>query len=323
MRAPLLFDSPLARFPRSDVDQTALRQTEARWLGMVPHRWRLVRLKRIAGFCGGGTPSKENIGYWEGNIPWVSPKDMKSEIICDAEDHISQEALAGSSTRLVQPGAVLVVVRSGILKNSIPVAINSVEVALNQDMKAITTRQGLLPEYLAALIRGHQSELLVEWRKQGATVDSLEFDLLANTLIPVPTLSEQQRIVSFLDRETAKIDALIAKKQRLIELLQEKCSALISHAVTKGLDPGVPMKKSGIDSLDQIPQDWELLSVKRFATAVEQGWSPVAEDRQAEDEEWAVRSLAKIDCPIRGQECYNGLDAEPYSTGHQSEIHQP
>ena len=89
---------------------------------------------------------------------------------------------------------VLVVVRSGILENSIPVAINSVEVALNQDMKAITTRQGLLPGYLAALIRGHQSELLVEWRKLGATVDSLEFDLLANTLIPVPPIPNNKEL---------------------------------------------------------------------------------------------------------------------------------
>ena len=117
---------------------------------------------------------------------------------------------------------------------------------------------------------------------------------IADFVIGLPDPVEQRGIARFLDRETAKIDALIAKMQQLIELLHEKRTALISHAVSKGLDPGVPMKESGIDSLDQIPEDWELLSVRRFATAVEQGWSPVAEDRQAEDEEWAVIKLSAI-----------------------------
>ena len=127
--------------------------------------------------------------------------------------------------------------------------------------------------------------------KSGVAIQHYGPAHLSAVRLVFPGLDVQQSIADFLDRKIAKIDALIAKKQRLIELLQEKRTALISHAVTKGLDPGVPMKESGIDSLDQIPHDWELLSVRRFATAVEQGWSPVAEDRQAEDEEWAVIKL--------------------------------
>src|SRR5258706_2320349 len=219
------------------------------WAGEIPEHWTVKRLKFVAKFFGGGTPSKENLDFWSGDIPWVSPKDMKAEIIYDAEDHITEYALQHSATRLIQPGAVLIVVRSGILRRSIPVAVNAQPVALNQDMKAIVTGSFVEAKYLAAAIKGCEHALLVEWRKEGATVESIEFELLANAPCPIPPITEQHAIADFLDRETAKINTLIAKKERLIKLLQEKRSALISHAVTRGLDPTVPMKDSGVEWL--------------------------------------------------------------------------
>ncbi len=235
------------------------------WAGEIPEHWTVKRLKFVAKFFGGGTPSKENLDFWSGDIPWVSPKDMKAEIIYDAEDHITEYALQHSATRLIQPGAVLIVVRSGILRRSIPVAVNAQPVALNQDMKAIVTGSFVEAKYLAAAIKGCEHALLVEWRKEGATVESIEFELLANAPCPIPPITEQHAIADFLDRETAKINTLIAKKERLIKLLQEKRSALISHAVTRGLDPTVPMKDSGVEWLGKIPAHWQILPLKRIA----------------------------------------------------------
>jgi len=91
---------------------------------------------------------------------------------------------------------------------------------------------------------------------------------------PIPPLPEQRAIAAFLDRETARIDGLIAKKQRQIELLQEKRAALISHAVTKGLDPDAPMKDSGIEWLGQIPEHWEVRKVKHLTTKIGSGKTP-------------------------------------------------
>ena len=88
---------------------------------------------------------------------------------------------------------------------------------------------------------------------------------LDNGLFLVPPVEEQRAIAAFLDRETGRIDALMEKKQRQIELLQEKRAALISHAVTKGLDPTVPMKDSGVEWLGQIPMHWEVKKVKFLA----------------------------------------------------------
>jgi len=206
------------------------------WLGEIPAHWEVKRLKFVASFYGGGTPYKENLEYWSGDIPWVSPKDMKTEVINDTEDHITKVAIENSSTRLIEPDAVLLVVRSGILRHSIPVAINIRPVALNQDMKAIVPNSFLMPEYLASVIRGFQEALLVEWRKEGATVESIEFELLVNTICPVPPRSEQQTITTYLKKETAQIDALVSRIREGIEKLREYSTALISAAVTGKID---------------------------------------------------------------------------------------
>ncbi|MEX5452637.1 hypothetical protein WCE15_27015, partial [Stutzerimonas stutzeri] len=119
-------------------------------------------------------------------------------------------------------------------------------------------------------VQGLNDDLLKVWLKQGATVESIEQDYLSDTLIPVPPVSEREQIVQRLDRETARIDALIEKKTRFIELLREKRQALITHAVTKGLDPNVTMKDSGVEWLGEVPEHWAVKRLK-FIAAVQTG----------------------------------------------------
>ena len=97
---------------------------------------------------GGGTPSKKHPEYYTGSIPWVTPKDMKSELIKDSIDHITDDAVKNSTTRKIPAGAVLMVIRSGILKHTLPVAINTREVTVNQDMKAFVTSDKITAPYL-------------------------------------------------------------------------------------------------------------------------------------------------------------------------------
>jgi len=235
----------------------AYKDSGVEWLGRVPEHWQLRRLKHMARFSGGGTPARDNPEFWSGDIPWVSPKDMKSELITGAEECITAAGLSGSSSSMVPAERVLMVVRSGILKHTIPVAINSVPVALNQDMKAIWLDTDYLSSpFFMRWVQGLNDDLLKVWLKQGATVESIEQDYLSDTLIPVPPVSEREQIVQRLDRETARIDALIEKKSRFIELLREKRQALITHAVTKGLDPNVTMKDSGVEWLGEVPEHW-------------------------------------------------------------------
>jgi type I restriction enzyme, S subunit len=246
------------------------------WLDELPSHWSQKRLKYAVNFVGGGTPPTGNPEYWSGDIPWVSPKDMKSSVIYDTEEHISQKAISDSPATPVPPGSVLIVVRSGILKHTIPVAINAVTVTLNQDMKAILPNQEVDAKYMYFLIAGCQDKLLLEWRKNGATVESLEHEYIANTFWPFPPVLEQQRIATFLDAKTAEIDEVIAMKDSQVQLLQKKRLALISRAVTKGLDPNVPLRESGVEWLGKIPDGWEWRRIKTcvsFITSGSRGWA--------------------------------------------------
>jgi type I restriction enzyme S subunit len=283
-------EAPVRQFPA----YPDYKNSDIPWLGKIPEHWELGRLKRLVGFVGGGTPAKDTLEYWSGDIPWISPKDMKSKTISDTEDKITLDAVAKSATRLVPKGCVVLVVRSGILQHSIPVALNGVEAALNQDLKALIPGNRILAPYLAALIEGHQAPLLLEWKNEGATVESLELDLVKNSLLPIPSIQEQQNIVTFLDREIGKIDALVGKKQRLIQLLHEKRNALITQTVTKGLNPNVYMKDSGVEWLGKIPEHWRLSRLRLLLRSIEQGWSPSAEDREAGEDEWGVIKLSAI-----------------------------
>ena len=101
------------------------------------------------------------------------------------------------------------------------------------------------------------------------------------------------RVVSFLDRETAKIDSLIAEQQRLIELLQEKRQSVISHAVTKGLNPNAPMKDSGVEWLGEVPEHWEVKRMKHLCKSIEQGWSPQCENEPSAGE---APGVLKVGC---------------------------
>lgn len=244
------------------------------WLGEVPGHWMLPKLKSIASFSGGGTPSRENLAYWNGDIPWVSPKDMKAERILGAEESITEEGLRSSTSNLLPPGRVLMVVRSGILKHTIPVAINETAVALNQDMKALDfDAKKCEGRFFLRWVQGFNDQLLLAWAKQGATVESIEHNYLADTVIPLPDVAEQMCIAAFLDRETAKIDELVAEQRRLMELLKEKRQAVISHTVTRGLNPDAPMKPSGIEWLGDVPAHWNVISIK-WLSPVKRGASP-------------------------------------------------
>ena len=213
-----------------------MKDSGIEWLGQVPKHWVVSPLKYKCEFSGGGTPSKDNLEYWNGSIPWVSPKDMKSFWITDAEDKITEQAIKESSTKLVQPGAVLMVVRSGILQRTIPVGINTIPVTMNQDMKAIRFSSAVYAEWLSFFIKGYEDSLLLDWRKQGATVESIEHEFLANSLMPFPPEEEARSIIAALGRRLDKFDQLEQRASDAITLLQERRTALISAAVTGKID---------------------------------------------------------------------------------------
>lgn len=158
------------------IDKTVeLKDSGVEWLGKIPKHWEVKRIKEwIKSVVGGGTPSTSKKEYWNGNIPWVSPKDMKTAFISRTEDYISELAVIESATNLISPGKVLIVARSGILQHTLPVAVNKVEVALNQDIKAFESHKTILPLFLFWQLKGRSNQILSYCSKVGATVESIE-----------------------------------------------------------------------------------------------------------------------------------------------------
>ncbi len=202
----------------------------------------------VAQATSGGTPAKESLRYWDGGIPWVSPKDMKRRFLDSSADTVSPAAVAETGLKLVANPAVLVVVRGMILAHSFPVGITKVPVTINQDMKALRLRGDVAPEFFGYWLEGVGRDLirvLVDEAAHGTK--AIRMDRWRVTPVAIPPEDEQSAITIFLDRERPRIDGLVAKKERLIELLQEKRATLITRAVTKGLDPSVPIKDSGVE----------------------------------------------------------------------------
>lgn len=234
------------------------------WLARIPDGWAVQRIKHVARFAGGGTPSKAVDDYWGGHIPWVSPKDMKVFRITETQDYITDAAVANSACSSIPAGSALMVVRSGILQHTIPVAINDLPVCLNQDMKALIPEAQILSEYLAYLVQGLNDRFLEEWVKQGATVESIDHESMANTQIPVPPKDQQRAIVAYLDVETARIDGLISDKKALLKTLKEMRQSTVAESITKGVAVERRLRKSGISWVSEIPSDWRSISLKRL-----------------------------------------------------------
>ena len=171
----------------------------------LPSGWICASLSQIGVWRGGGTPSKSADHLWrQGTIPWVSPKDMKTNVIEDALDKLNESARGHPSLKLVPPGSVLIVTRSGILKHSLPVAITATEVAINQDIKALIPHEEINPAFVASQLRAEADRILHACVKAGTTVESLDFDCLRKYPIRIAPLNEQVRIV-------AKLDPLLAR----------------------------------------------------------------------------------------------------------------
>ena len=122
----------------------------------------------------------------------------------------------------------------------------------------------------------------------GGLRQSMKFEDMKRLPLLIPPLEEQTQIANFLDHETARIDTLIAKQQTLIALLKEKRQAVISHAVTKGLNPDVEMKDSGVEWLGEVPAHWDVVQIRRVLIKMEQGKSPECMNEPAADNQWGV-----------------------------------
>ncbi|EJR0953670.1 restriction endonuclease subunit S, partial [Vibrio alginolyticus] len=216
--------------------QAPMKSSGVEWLGEVPEHWKLTLFKYLVSQMGGGTPDKGNTSFWNGNIPWVSPKDMKVDYISTSQDLITDIAVKNSSTKLVPEQSILMVVRGMILVHSVPVALTTKPVTINQDMKALIPNKDIQPEFLLFFLKGIKDYILDFVETSAHGTKCLRTEDFENMQLFIPPIDEQAAILSSIKIILDKLDSLIQKAEQAITLMQERRTALISAAVTGKID---------------------------------------------------------------------------------------
>lgn len=207
--------------------------TEEEQLYTLPQGWEWVRFGEMGYVIGGGTPSKSNPRLWNGSIPWVSPKDMKSDYIVDSQDHIATDALYKSPVKLIPESSLLMVVRGMILAHSFPTALTKTEVTINQDMKALCSYVEGMQEYLLTFTRGMKSKFLslVEYSTHGTC--RIDSEKLLMSVVALPPKQEQERILRRVDILMVMCDEL-EKRVEETRACQIKLLDALVHTRSKG-----------------------------------------------------------------------------------------
>jgi len=181
-------------------------------------RWKTSPIKEIAQIMGGGTPSKANPTFWNGTIPWVSPKDMKPSTIESSEDQITDTAIAESSVKIVPIGSVLIVVRGMILAHTVPIRVNSVPVTINQDMKAIVPNKNVDATFIRWALQVSHDFLLSKVRESAHGTKKLETTTLAEYLLINPPIEIQTAFANraeHLEAFASSLDIAAQKSETL------------------------------------------------------------------------------------------------------------
>ena len=186
--------------------------------------WNLTSLESVCqSIYGGGTPSKKIKEYYKGTIPWVTSKDMKSDIIVDSIEHITEVAIDNSSTKIIPPESVLIVIRSGILKHTLPVCINKSKITINQDLKALVLDERCKAIYLQYLLKALEKEILSGVR--AVTADNIEFNSLKKRRIPIPPINIQikfSQMVNQINKLKSDVQKSIDETQLLMDSLMQE-----------------------------------------------------------------------------------------------------
>ena len=236
------------------------------WCTALPLGWKRTNLRWLSSIYAGGTPSKNVIDYWgNGTVPWINSGAVNQSYVTEPSTFISKAAFENSSAKWIPKGA-LVVALAGQGKTKGMVAQLGINTTCNQSMAAIVFYEEKLSRYIYWWLTSNYQN--IRNMAGGDLRDGLNLELLGDIQCPQPNGCECIRISAFLDHETAKIDNLIGKQQQLIELLKEKRQAVISHAVTKGLNPDVPMKDSGVEWLGEVPEHWSVKRLKHISPKV-------------------------------------------------------
>ena len=254
-------------FPR----YPAYKPSGVEWLGPVPEHWQMKKMRHLSeAIEQGWSPQCENEPS-KGDSPGVLKvgcvnggrfRPMENKRLPDEIEPVLEYAIKRGDLLVSRANTRELVGCAAVALQDYPWLF-----ICDKIYRLTLKTEEAIPSHVAAYLSSRQARGQIELGATGASqsMQNISQDVIRNLSIPLPCVKEQQAIANFLDRETAKIDALIAEQQCLIELLQEKRQSVISHAVTKGLNPNAPMKDSGVEWLGEVPEHWSMKRLKHIS----------------------------------------------------------
>ena len=237
--------------------------------------WRNVTVGNLGEIITGHTPPTKNAEYFGDKYPFITPTDIKIDSrTVQTERFLSQEGYEYNKNRLLPPNAVCVTCIASIGK----ICMTTVPSVTNQQINSIVVNQDKYDPYFVYYLLKTQIDV-IQSVANSATAPIVNKSTFASINVCVPPLPTQRAIANFLDHKTKQIDELTRIKERQIELLQEQRTALINQVVTKGLDPNVEMKPSGVEWIGEVPAHWNLCMLK-YKTRLVYGDTLIAENRE-------------------------------------------
>ncbi|WP_198679087.1 restriction endonuclease subunit S [Aliidiomarina haloalkalitolerans] len=279
------------------------KKSNSRLTNKIPKDWREASLKRTVDGCINGIWGSEPDGKYDVACIRIADFDRAANSISTEKLTFRSVSYSERANRLIKRGDLLIEKSGGgdkTLVGAVAIFQHDFDAVTSNFVAKMRPRKGHSPEFLNYCFNAlYSSNVNYCSIKQTTGIQNLDSEAYLQERIGVPSYPEQQKIAQFLDYETAKIDALIYEQKRLIELLREKRQAVISHAVTKGLNPDVPMKDSGVEWIGQIPEHWHTLPIKYVINSFEQGWSPQCFNEPVSDE--SELGVLKVGCVRHGR----------------------
>lgn len=227
------------------------------WLGEIPANWQIGKVKNFYRFITGFTPdSKEESFYDEDGTPWVTISDMEGKYVTQTNNGISSKYISIKNPKLIPSGSLLYSFKLSVGQ----VAWTKFDVYTNEAIASFLSSEDISLDYL---FYSSQVCIIENANENIYGAKLLNQELIKNATIVFPSLQEQQEIASFLDKKCDEVDEMITLQEKIIEELKAYKQSVITEAVTKGLNPNVPMKDSGIEWIGQIPEHWEVRKLSR------------------------------------------------------------
>lgn len=256
------------------------------------------QLRHVFSVSSGATPASSNAEYWNGEILWATPEDiggLDGYWLRRTRRRITRAGYESCGASIAPCTSILLTKRAPIGQTAV-LADNACS---NQGCFLLTPSESTDTRFYYYWLSAQTDYLQALGR--GSTFMELSTDELKSLVLPDLPLPRQRAIADYLDRETARLDALLAAKERVLGLLAEKRRALITRTVTRGLDAHAPLRDSGISWLGAIPVHWRVERLKFHLHGIEQGWSPICDNVPAASEEWGVLKAG----------CVNGWEFDP------------